>query len=325
MKSMSIARDVIYDAALNLSAVQLGEPLTDDEAQAMLRAWQRLIKSLGLSRANIHTIRRDVYPIYSGEDTYTLGYDPRIPAISVSAGSNASAVVLTLASPHGITIGRTNSVAIAGAEGTWQPVNGNKLATALTTTTVSIPVDSSAFDIGITGTVTLIVGGTWDAARPASWEAFKTAHLLWPGRSRTEVYKIDAREYYDRSLTDLVAPPRSFYPDGDAPITTVKVYPVPDANYTLEITSSQSLEYPFTIDDELEFADGYERYWVTALAIESGPLFDLDPSATLIRNADEAKRAVKSVNQRSSNMKGDPALVRNPISGKLYFYSGGRR
>lgn len=322
---MPIARDVIYDAALNLNAVQLGEALTPAESQAMLRAWQRLIKSLGLSRANIHTIRRDLYPVYSGQDTYTLGYDPRKAAISVSASTNTAAVVLTLASPHNLTVGRTNSVVISGAAGTWQPINGGQIATALSSTTISIPVDSTGFDVGLTGTVLLVIGGTWNYVRPASWEAFKTAHLLWPGRSRTEVHKLAPEEYDDRGLSDLVAPPRSYYPDSGAPITTVELYPIPDANYTLEISTAQSLEYPFTIDDELEFADGYERYWVTGLAIETGPIFDLDPSATLIRNYEEAKRYVKSPNSRSPNLKGDPALVRNPMSGKLYFYSGGRR
>jgi hypothetical protein len=320
-----IARDLIYDAALNLNAVQLGEPLTDAEAQAMLRAWQRLIKSRGLSRANIHTVRSDTYPIYSGQDTYTLGYDPRLPAITVSSATNASVVVLTLATPHGITVGRTNSVVLAGAEGTWQPVNGGFIATALSSTTISLPIDSTSFDVGITGAVTLIVGGNWNYVRPASWEAFKTASLLWPGRSRTDVYKLAAEEYDSRSLTDLTSPPRSFYPDGDAPVTTVKLYPIPDADYTIEISTSQGLEYPFTIDDELEFADGYERYWVYQLAIESSSIFDITPSPALMANAEDAKHAVKSVNQRSPNLKGDPALVRNSMNGRLYFYSGGRR
>src|SRR5690242_6748469 len=169
---MSIARDVIYDAALSLNAVQLGEDLTDAEAQAMLRKWQRLIDSLGLTRANIHTVRRDTYPIYAGQDSYTLGYDPRSTAITISSATNASAAVLTLASAHGLTPGRTNGVFIAGAMGTWQPINGVFTATVIDSTSLSIPVDSTSFDVGVTGdNITLQIGGSWSAVRPASWEA----------------------------------------------------------------------------------------------------------------------------------------------------------
>lgn len=68
----------------------------------------------------------------------------------ISAASNASAVVFTTTAS--INLNSRPQVTIAGATGNWTPVNGTFTATILSSTTFSIPVNSSGFST-LTGTL----------------------------------------------------------------------------------------------------------------------------------------------------------------------------
>jgi hypothetical protein len=71
-------------------------------------------------------------------------------SINVSAGSNASPAVLTTTTNHNLTTGM--SLYFYGFDGGWTSLNGNVYAvTVLSSTTFSIPVDSTAFG-AFTGT-----------------------------------------------------------------------------------------------------------------------------------------------------------------------------
>ncbi len=86
---------------------------------------------------------------------YAKSTDPLRVAnvISISAGSNASPVVLTSVG-HGFSVYALPKVTIAGATGGWAGINGTWTATPLDADTFTIPVNSSAFPVGILGTVT---------------------------------------------------------------------------------------------------------------------------------------------------------------------------
>lgn len=324
--TMSIARQICEDAAIKLHALQLGEDLEDNEAAAMLREWKRLIDSYGLNRAYVHTRRQVTYPVYVGLDEYTLGYDPSAAEITVTAASNLGLCVLTLDAPHGITVGRQCGVFIQHAEGQWVPINGGQIGTALTDTTLFIRVDSTGFGaLTSSQPVTLQIAGTWDFVRPSGWKAFAEANLLWPGTSLTGLGKISDDAYANRGIVDLSGPPREYYPDSDSPFTLVRLYPKPDNNYTLIMYIEKSLEEPVTLDDNITFAQGYERHWVNKLAVECASIFDAEPTVALLRSADEAERLLTAGNRRTPNQATDGGLSKGRYAdGKLYFYSGGR-
>jgi hypothetical protein len=300
--------DIAKKAALAIGAVQLGENLTADESDIILSTFQQLLDSAGLERANIHTIRQDEYLLIGGQNEYTLGYDPTANSLGITAATNATAAVLTLDAPHGITVGQTCSVFIQNGAGNWQAVNGGQIATALTATTLSIPVNSTGFG-ALTGPgISLQVAGTWNFVRPVEITA---VNLVLDTNVFREVRVIDAEQYADIRFLDVNAPSTRLYNDNNAPVSTVRLYPTPDQAYSVIVYSLQGLPAVLSLDQQVVFAQGYERYWVTQLAIEIAPLFGLDPSATLIRNADRAESAVKSRNRRSPRLLSDASLVKN--------------
>lgn len=313
---MSTVADFLTDAALALGATQLGEALTADESAVMQRAWQRLIDSLGLESANIHTIRNDVYPLIGGQTDYTLGYDPTADGISVSAASNASPVVLTLAAAHGLTVGQTNSVVIEGGAGNWQAINGGFIATVLSSTTLSIPVNSTSFG-SLTGAASLTIGGSWNYVRPTKIRRMK---LDWHTGLLTEIRVTDYEGQANIQWTQVTAPVRQAYPDYNAPLCTVKLFPIPDSNYNVQVYSEQALENvgSLVLTDEISFAQGYERLYVLNLAIECAPIFGIMPTEILIETAEKAISAVKAKNRRAPILKGDPALSKTGRGGFSY-------
>jgi hypothetical protein len=78
--------------------------------------------------------------------------------MAITAATNASPTVLTLAQNVGIPLGKTFKVLISGATGSWTPINGSFTATPITTNTFSIPVNSTAFG-ALTGSPVTPWGG----------------------------------------------------------------------------------------------------------------------------------------------------------------------
>lgn len=89
---------------------------------------------------------------------YPNAISPAVIAAAITGGSNASAAVLTVASAP--ATGAT--VYIKGFNGNWLPANGIFVATNLSATTFSIPIDSTAFST-LTGTPTFVTfsANTW--------------------------------------------------------------------------------------------------------------------------------------------------------------------
>lgn len=324
----STVRDIITAAALEVGAVQLGEPLTNAEAMHMLGTWQRLIDSMGLERANIHTIRQDTYPLTSSVPTYTLGLDPNSLFLSVSSATQATTVQLTLSTPHGIAVGDTNAVCIQGAAGLWQPINGNWVATAVSATVVSVPVSTVGFG-ALTGTITLQVAGKWNAVRPSR---ISTMNLIFSSGVQTPIFGIDWDGYSALALTvppqpasgavitpnTVSGPPLKFYCDDNAPLAKVYLYPEPDQAYYVVVYSEQALTQVASLDQIVSFAQGYERYHVMNLAIEAADGLGVAPTPSVMAKLQRAEAAVKSKNRRSPNAHTDPAL--SPKSNNLYNY-----
>ena len=326
---MSTVLDVITAAALEVGAVQIGEPLTGPEQTVMLSTWQRLIDSMTLDRGNIHTVRIDTYPLVSSQPLYTMGTDPRATQISVSSVTNASVAVITLSAPHGITVGLTNAVVISGAAGLWQPINGNWVATAISATTLSIPLNTTSFG-ALTGTVTLVVAGVWDAVRPVK---ISTMNLLFSSGVQTPIFPIDWDEYADLALTVppqpadgviinpnpvVTGPPLKYYCDYNSPLATIHLYPEPDQFYYVVVYREQELEQVVNLTDTLIFARGYERYMVLALGIEAADSLGVTPSQNTMAKFAKAEQAVKGKNRKSPRLLTDPQLA--PARTSLYNY-----
>ena len=87
------------------------------------------------------------------------------------------------------------------------------------------------------------------------------------------------------------------YLDPTQPVATLHVWPVPDLPYTLQLLPWMAHSPYGGWDDVLEWPSGYQR----AMNMEPGavrlrPQYGVEPSPTILRMADESKRALYVIN-----------------------------
>ncbi len=78
----------------------------------------------------------------TGADSHDTADETFIPAIAVTSSSVGNPSVITCSSPHGITTGE--KVVIAGHAGSTPSLNGEQVATVISATTFSVPVNVTA-------------------------------------------------------------------------------------------------------------------------------------------------------------------------------------
>jgi hypothetical protein len=82
------------------------------------------------------------------------------------------------------------------------------------------------------------------------------------------------------------------YLEDTVPYSVLHVYPVPTATYTLILLPWQAHSPYEAWDSVLDWPNGYARAMQYNLAMELAPQYAVEPSQTIMRIADESKRAL---------------------------------
>ena len=90
--------------------------------------------------------------------------------------------------------------------------------------------------------------------------------------------------------------PNIIYLDPTQPVATLHVWPVPDLPYTLQLLPWMAHSPYGGWDDVLEWPSGYARAMQYNLACEIAPQYGVEPSPTMLRTAEESKRALYVIN-----------------------------
>jgi hypothetical protein len=96
------------------------------------------------------------------------------------------------------------------------------------------------------------------------------------------------------------------YLEDTVPYNVLHVYPVPTGGHTLILLPWQAHSPYASWDAVLEWPAGYQRAFTANLAIELAPQYGVEPSPTLLRMADESKRALYPVNLEMGYLRLDP-------------------
>lgn len=123
---------------------------------------------------------------YSGSNlTYLCqarSVQPTAATMAVASATNASPVVLTVTAGHGFDVSALPIVTISGGTGNWTAVNGTRTATIISSTTLSVPVDSTSLG-ALAGTV--IISTTSPLNTQSVWSVMKLVYsgsnLIWSG------------------------------------------------------------------------------------------------------------------------------------------------
>ena len=100
------------------------------------------------------------------------------------------------------------------------------------------------------------------------------------------------------------------YLEDTQPYAVLHVYPVPSQGYTLVLLPWQAHSPYAAWDAVLEWPSGYGRMFIYNLACEIAPQYGIEPSATIMRIAEESKRALYVLNTEIGRLSVNP---RRPV------------
>jgi len=110
---------------------------------------------------------------------------------------------------------------------------------------------------------------------------------------------ISDERYADIVIRDLKSSwPTKLYDSGSYPVRTIRVWPVPQQQYAVELWMWQPLATYATLDDELNLPPGYERYLRFKLAVEIAPEFGKEVGNSVKLSLNEAEASIKRLNQQ---------------------------
>ena len=107
------------------------------------------------------------------------------------------------------------------------------------------------------------------------------------------------------------------YLEDTQPYNVLHVYPVPSQVFTLSLLPWQAHSPYAAWDAVLEWPNGYARPMQYNLAVELAPQYGVEPSQTVLRIADESKRALYPVNLEMGRLSINPQK-RVGVSGHGY-------
>ncbi|NBW07794.1 MAG: hypothetical protein EBR82_07185 [Caulobacteraceae bacterium] len=125
---------------------------------------------------------------YSGSNLIYLckaaSIQPVSPAISVASATNASPTVLTVSGGHGFDVSSKPNISVSGGTGNWVAINGARTATIISSTTLSIPVDATAFG-ALTGTIVFTTRAprTTSSIWSVQFFVYSGSNMIWSGWS----------------------------------------------------------------------------------------------------------------------------------------------
>lgn len=171
--------------------------------------------------------------------------------------------------------------------------------------------------------VTIGPSGTFVGGRPVTLSDYSYVQI---GQMSYPLQVLTNEEYAGISLKGLITGiPTSIYLDTTMPDARVYLYPIPGQAMTLNLRSNKRLTTIATLADVLTFPDGYDRMFVSCLAIELAPEYDRQVSADLRLMATNARRVLKRTNMQIGRLtmpEGIPSTVVGGNAAWLFPYNG---
>lgn len=162
---------------------------------------------------------------------------------------------------------------------------------------------------------TLGPGGTWNITRPMElMNMYVNYASINIGMQPIDIpmERLTWEQYSSIGVKNVQSMfPTKFYDDGNNPLRTVYVWPVPLTIQTARLWLWQPLIDPSSIDDPVNFPKGYERALRFALAVELAPEFGKAVPDTVRKIARTSKSTIKRLNSNPQIMRGDIAIASN--------------
>lgn len=149
--------------------------------------------------------------------------------------------------------------------------------------------------------------GDFDTVRPQKVEQ---AYVLLPDGVETPLKILNQAEWAAVTLKNVASDiPRYLYVEDTYPLSTLNFWTKPASSaLSVNLYSWKPLTGFLSLNDDIVLPPGYERALKYNLALEIAPEFGLEPSASIIASATEAKANIKRMNIKPHYLVADSAV-----------------
>lgn len=170
--------------------------------------------------------------------------------------------------------------------------NDRLMAYALQNETLTLTSNSS-YTIGPSGNI--------DTTRPVSIESafLRASNIDYPV---TVLTSEEFNNIADKTSTSDI--PEYIHYDNTMPTGTLKVWPTPSAANVLHITTRVPLT-ALTLSGTVSLPPGWEEAIAANATINAAPEFQVEPSAVVVKMANDSLKSIKRINSRPIKAKND--------------------
>ena len=331
----STVRDLITGALRLINVVQTGETPAEYDIDVALSAFDQMIDSWSNEKLMVYSINPYIFNTVGGQSNYLLGpghpiltfgvitpgsgytdgvYSnvPLTNVVSTQLGQSALAQITVLG-------GIVTSVEVQNAQG------AGGFGYALSDQLTASNIDMGGFGSGFAVTVATIGAGDWNIARPLRIEQMT---VIWNDPTSQQATDLPVALLTDSQYSDISVKntPSSFpfaaYDNGNYPMKTISMWPVPSVSTGLRCWLRQPLINFDNIDEVIQYPPGYERAFRFCLAVEIAPEFGKTPDGIVASTAIKAKSDLANMNADPQYTTGDGGLNKsrrswNWITGNL--------
>ena len=164
-----------------------------------------------------------------------------------------------------------------------------------------------------TGSYTIGTGGAFNTPKPM----LIVSSYLRDGTTDYSLSPITDEMYNEQiSQKSTISIPSFYNFDNASPLATIRLYPVPDKNYSLFLLSEKELTQ-LSLEDNVEFPSGWERMLIYNLAVELYPEYGIQPDPLVLKIAEDSKRLVRA------NIIRNRSMDTNPFAGRAGRFDNG--
>lgn len=167
---------------------------------------------------------------------------------------------------------------------------------------------------------TIGTGQTFNTARPVNF-------LSGFVRNVTTDYGLTLWDYNQWSSTSdktITGIPTNVFYDGNYPVATIRLYPTPDAAYTLYMWSEKPLTAFAGLSTAVDLPEGWEDALIYNLAVSLAPEYDRNANETVIALARETRGNVQRLNaSRVYSVVPLDDMLRTMSESSFNIYTGG--
>jgi hypothetical protein len=160
--------------------------------------------------------------------------------------------------------------------------------------------------------------GTFDTTRPVRVDRASLTQSGTPG-SETPLRLLSDAEWQDTPSKDSTGTPVRLWVETSYPLMRLHLHPVPNSADTLVLYTWQQLGRFASANDDFDMPPGYARALRFNLAKEMAPEYGISLSGEAVAVAIESKATLKSLNERPSYLRSDPAVLQG---GRFCIVSG---